>query len=103
MNLNLISFPSVHPFQNPNFYPEKVDGSHPIVVFKDENTSIIIKCPEMIAEIVPHFFQVKFPVFGKNNLRFYNFISCEFSYTVETLFKQLGILSNKQLEQLKKF
>ena len=97
MNLNLMSFPSVRPIQNPDFYPKVEVGGCSLIIFKDKNTPIIIKYQEIGAEIMRHFSQARFPVFRMNNF------CCEFNYTVETLFKQLGILSNKLSESLNGF
>lgn len=71
MNLNLIFLSLALPIRDLNFYPEKVDGSHPLIVFKDENTPIIIKYPEVTAEILPYFSSTVLSVLGKNNLFFY--------------------------------
>lgn len=67
MNLNLMSFPSVRPFQNPNFYPKIEVGGCSLIIFKDENTPIIIKYQEMVAEIALHFSKTELLTFKKSN------------------------------------
>ena len=43
MNLNLMSFPSIRPLQNSDFYPKIEVGGCSLIISKDENTPIIIK------------------------------------------------------------
>lgn len=62
MNLNLMSFPSVCIFQNPNFYPKIEVGDCSLIIFKEKNIPIQIKHPEIVAEIGSHFsiFELQF-------------------------------------------
>ncbi|MCR5569232.1 MAG: hypothetical protein K6G31_08155 [Paludibacteraceae bacterium] len=63
MQINFFTFRPVQQVVELSLYTEKHNDTHPERVYANE-------CPEMVAEIVPHFSDAELPQFGKNNLWF---------------------------------